>query len=428
MTRVSSPIIDQLLNDFHYPEDETTRRGDKFMSLSKSKADKDPGHPDLGIVAAEQDWQQNKGRPFTVEDSLMNDILKSASGKSEDIGKTACSNEQMHARIADLLHMGKTPASISAHLDKVAEMEVFDRNSSDEFLKGQSGLMGLTYIEPNHFNQTSCVASMRHINNHGGKVVAASVKRIAACNGCSECKKNPDGTCKCGTYNLPIVSNTPEAQQVVAALTHGTGKKAALVARHNKEFYSNETQQVDRLMERPTTVIAGSGSLSKFDAPAVKEAASTFTPKMVQASINEGKTLQEVYVAGKKAHGSAVTERVVRTYLDTLKKTGSRVNLASLDCKLLKGRLTASETILGKPACKTCTLRNDMHCAYTGGTLLTYPGMEASGSKRASAESAQDGVQIMEALGLEAPVLDIQPNADPDYLQVDLSNTQGMEF
>ena len=424
MARISSPIIDQLLNDFHYPEDETTRRGDKFTALTKDKADKDPAHVDLGIVAAEEDWHQNAARPFTVEDSLMHDILKSASGKAEDVGKVARSDEQMHSRIADLLHMGKSPVAISAHLDKVAEMEIFDRNSSDEFLKGQSGLMGLTYIEPNHFNQKSCTASLRHIKNHGGQVNAASVKRIAACSGCADCKKNPDGTCRCGTYKLPIVSSAPEAQQVVAALTHGTGKKAALVARHNKAFASSETVQVDRLVERPTTVIAGSGSLSKFDVVTVKEAAAEFTPKMVQASINEGKTLQEVYAAGKKAHGSALTERVVRTYLDALKKTGSRVNLASLDCKLLKGRLTASETILGKPACKTCTLRNGMHCAFTGGTLLTYPGMESAGAKTAS---VKDGVEIMEVLGLEEPTLDIQMNKDPDYLQVDLSS-QGMEF
>ena len=100
--------------------------------------------------------------------------------------------------------------------------------------------MGLTYLEPNHFNQTSCVASLRHIHNHGGQVNAASVRRIAACPGCSECKKNPDGTCKCGTYKLPIVSNVREAQQIVASLTHGTGKRAALVARHNKEFNARQ--------------------------------------------------------------------------------------------------------------------------------------------------------------------------------------------
>ena len=424
--RISSPIIDQLLNDFHYPEDEATRRGDEFMALSQNEADKDPAHADSGIVAAEEDWHQNASRPFTVEDSLMNDILKSASGKNEDIGKTACDDKTMHARIADMLHLGMTPAAITARLDKMAEMEVFDRNSSDEFLKGQSGLMGLTYLEPNHFNQTSCVASLRHIHNHGGQVNAASVRRIAACPGCSECKKNPDGTCKCGTYKLPIVSNVREAQQIVASLTHGTGKRAALVARHNKEFNTLQASQVNRSEERPTTpVIAGSGCMSKFNIETTKEAASAFTPKMVQASLNEGKTLQEVYVAGKTAHGSAVAERTVRTYLDTLKKTGARINLASVDCKLLKNRLTASETILGKAACKTCGLRNEMHCGFTGGTVLSYPGMESPSPKTAS---VKDGVQIMEDLGLQAPTLDIQIASDPDYLQVDIPATSSMEF
>ena len=154
-----------------------------------------------------------------------------------------------------------------------------------------------------------------------------------------------------------------------------------------------------------------------------KEGLSSFTPKNVQASLEAGKTLQEVYVASKQARGSAATERVVRTYLDGLKKTGARINLAAVDCSLLKHRLTASESIIGKSKCATCTHRcAGMHCGFTGGTLLSFPGMDRVGGKRASLQqaTAPDGVATMQAMELIAPTLDIEIRKDRDLLQVEL--------
>jgi hypothetical protein len=63
-----------------------------------------------------------------------------------------------------------------------------------------------------------------------------------------------------------------------------------------------------------------------------------------------------------------------------------------------------------------------MHCGFTGGTLLSFPGMEqAVGSKRAAAQAqVQDGVQFMQQMELQAPVLEFQIKGDRDLLQVEL--------
>ena len=170
-------------------------------------------------------------------------------------------------------------------------------------------------------------------------------------------------------------------------------------------------------------------SLTSFDIQATREAASSFSAKSVKASIDGGKTLNDVYVESKKAHGSAKTQRVVRAFLDGLKKSGARINLAAVDCSLLKNRLTASETILGKPKCASCTLRGGMHCGFTGGTILSFPGMETTGAKRASmATPGQDGVALMDAMELKAPELVIDIKEDRKLQEVEMPSIPTVSF
>ena len=428
-------IIDQLLGDFTPTADEGIHRGFDIDSITDAEDDNlldelapggehtnaNPGNHS-GIVAAEQDWQQNGAKPFTREDSVMEDVLKHVDGKLQTGGMSTLSDSEVKMRIAALLHLGHTPIVITAYLKKLAEQQLFNREVSAEFLKDQSGLMGFSYLEPNHFNQKSCTASLKHIKQYG-RIKAASVKRIAACEGCENCKKDSEGECKCAAYGLPIVGTQKELQSVVARLTGGTSKKASLVQKHNAESDPRPGHVVialDRSNERDATLTtAGIGSIQKFDVQAARDAAGNFSPKAVKASIDGGKTLTEVYKESKKVYGSDRTERVVRTYLDNLKKTGSRINLAAIDCSLLKGRLTASETIMGKEKCAECTLRNGMHCAHTGGTLLSYPGMEKLSSKRASmATPGQDGVSYMESLELRAPALDVVIGKDRELLDI----------
>lgn len=351
-----------------------------------------------------EDWNNQAARPFTAEDSLMSDVLKEASLAPRHAGGRV-SHLDIKRRISTQLTLGWAPRQVTAALDKLAEQVIFDRQMADEYLKDQSGLEGLAYIEPNHFNQ-SCVASLKHIQHHG-KLKSASVKRIAACKGCTHCKPDHQGGCKCAAYGLPIVGNAQDLQRVVAGLTKGTAKKSHLVARHNGgEITTTPGHSVavvaGRTEHETASKLAGHGTLTKFEPAALKLASSDFNPKVVKASIAGGKTLSNVYAEAKKAHGSHKTELVIKAYLNGLKHSNERINTAAVDCSLLRKRLTASETLIGKSKCASCSYRQQMHCGYTGGTLLSYPGLGTGGAKRASRKDpeAPDGNDIMAELGL----------------------------
>lgn len=422
-------LVDQLLGDLVPEGDDSDihvglQRGQDFKSISD---DADMGLLDelfphgehnsanvAGMVVAAEDWNQNGARPFTREDSVMNDVLKQGSG----LPRMASADVQM--RISALLHLGKSPRHITAYLEKLAEQQVFDRQESADFLKDQSGLQGLAYIEPNHFNQKSCIASLRHIKQNGA-LKAASVKRIAACDDCTSCKESDDDSCKCATYGLPIVANAKDLGRVVAKLTGGTSKRSSLVERHNGGTTSSTpghaVARVSREIQPTKTVIAGNGAITKFDSAAFRQANSEVTPRHIQASLDEGNTLAKVYASTKLKVGSGRAKTVVTAYLNGLKKSGARVNLAAMGCDLLKRRLTASETILGCSKCATCGGRQGMHCGITGGTLITYPGMEKSTGKRASMvnNNAPDGNATMDSLELHTPELDVPIGADRGF-------------
>ena len=480
-------VVDELLADFR-PEgglDPTIstglKRGQDFKALS---AQADQGILDelfgqgdhrmasaqtanrSGLVAASANWRQSPAarqaqettydaKPHTQDDlpegnpglfkdasddSIMGDVMKHASAEDpqslKDLGKKYISDGDIKKFIGDQLHLGKTPSQVFASLRLLAAQAVFDNTQMDEFLKDQSGLMGMSYLEPNRFNK-DCKASLAHIRTNGN-LRAASVKRIAACTGCSECKCGPDGKEKCATYNRPIVGSAQDLASVVSSLTGGSMKKAALVAKHNGVTASADTPghsaNVIASRTAPTAPqkIAGSQtSISRFDSQEFKTANSAFTPAAVMASLNDGSSFARIFAAAKLEHGTQTAEKVCRAFLDNLKGSGQRINLASVDCTLLKRRLASSETILGANKCASCGFRGGMHCGLTGGTLLSYPGMgnkEASNMRTASAASPiRDGVQTMNDLGMTQQELTIDFKAPRNLLQVEVSGVPEFE-
>ena len=93
----------------------------------------------------------------------------------------------------------------------------------------------------------------------------------------------------------------------------------------------------------------------------------------------------------------------------------------------MKNRLASSETILGKEKCASCGFRNSMHCGLTGGTLLSFPGMEKVSAKTASAPG-QDGVSFMQSLELTAPTLEIKINQDRVLPDVEMDTIPTVRF
>lgn len=470
--------IDELLADFRPSGDDPTisaglRRGQDFKAMS---AQADEGILDelfgagehkmasaqtanrSGLVAANANWRQSPAarranettydaQPRTQDDlpggapgqfkdasadgSILGDVMKRASGDDPqnlaNLGKQHIDTAKVKEFVTTQLSIGKTPMQVAASLRQLAAQAEFDNTETDEFLKDQSGLLGYSYIEPNKFNR-DCKASLAHIRAHG-QLRAASIKRIAACAGCSECKCGPDGKSKCATYGLPLVGNAQELGRVVASLTGGTMKKATLVARHNGVQATADTPghapRVIASRTAPTAPQRTAGTqsgISRFDVQEFRTAHSAFTPASVLASLNEGQSFARIFAAAKLEHGTQAAERVCRAYLSGLKGSGQRINLASLDCSLLKRRLASSETILGASKCASCSLRNGMHCGLTGGTLLSYPGMgTGTSSKTASATSTvKDGVDTMRELGMTAPELTIDFAKPRGLMQVDV--------
>ena len=446
------------------------RRGQDFLSLSE-RADQGIldelfGQGDhrtasaqvanrSGLVAANEHWRQRtaprkangedlasttgESQPHTVDDlqdgkfkdaGMLGDVLRIASSDDpqnlENIGKSHVDSGAVKKWIGNQLTLGKTPSQVVAGLKRLAEQAVFDHQSSYDFLKDQAGLMGMSYIEPNQFHK-DCKASLAYIRANG-QLRTASVKEIAACKGCSECKCGADGTKKCATYNRPIVSNAKDLGRVVASLTGGTMKKAALVARHNGAAASvpGHAPNVITARTAPTEApkVAGSQSgISHFDAAEFRASNSRFTPASVVASLNEGTTFAKIFAAAKLEYGTQVAERTCRAFLDSIKGSGQRINLASLDCSLLKRRLASTETILGASKCAGCTLRNSMHCGLTGGTLLSFPGMTPKGSNAKTASAApapMDVVATMQGMGMAHPEVTIDFSAPRNLMQVDV--------
>jgi hypothetical protein len=476
---INTNIVDELLSDFRPTDglDPTVsvglKRGQDFNALSaaadqgildelfgggqhKSASTHAPSKS--GIVAANVNWRQSPAarraqettydaEPHTqddlpasdpgkfkdaADDSIMGDVMKHASAEDPqnltDLGKKYLSPGDIKQFITTQLTLGKTPSQVFASLRTLAAEAVFDNVPMDEFLKDQSGLMGLAYVEPNKFNK-DCKASLNHIRTNG-VLRAASVKEIAACKGCSECKCGPDGSKKCAVYNRPIVANAQELGRVVANLTNGTMKKADLVAKHNGVTTSASAPGIapNVIASRtaplaPQKTAGNQVGISRFDSGEFRTANSSFTPAAVVASLNEGQSFGRIFAAAKLEHGTQSAEKVCRAFLDNLKGSGQRINLASVDCTLLKRRLASSETILGAAKCSSCALRNGMHCGLTGGTLLSYPGMgkEASAVKTAAmAPRVKDGVETMHDLGLQEPSLTIDFRGPRDLMPVDV--------
>lgn len=462
-------VVDEMLADFRpsaHNEDISAglRRGQDYLALS-AKADTglleelfgEGEHRNAasqvanrsGLVAATGNWRNSPAAhraqaaaydslPHTQDDlqngqfkdasdegSILGDVVKQASTDDPqnlaDIGKPYIDAAQVKKWIGDQLTLGQTPNQVFAGLKRLAAQAVFDQTPMYDYLKDQSGLNGMAFIEPNQFNK-ECKASLAHIRAHG-QLRAASVKRIAACANCTECKCDPSGNARCATYGRPIVSNPAELGKVVASLTGGSMKKASLVDRHN----GTPTVTSNVLPTRTAAVAPATprvGQVTHFNADEFRTANSKFSTASVLASLNEGTPFERIFASAKLEHGTQTAERVCRAFLDGIKGTGQRINLASVDCSLLKRRLASSETIIGASKCAGCTLRNGMHCALTGGTLLSYPGMDKVGmnSKRAALAATQttDGMQLMASLELiDVPEMVIPIRGDRTLMQVD---------
>lgn len=353
----------------------------------------------VGVVgSAKEGWRQH-----SFDNSPVGDALADLAGKQANNSKQTLTDEQIKRFVSTRLHCGDSPRKVSAQLKKMAEMVVYNHQMADAYLSDMSGMMGLGYIEPNHFMSASCQRSLEEITKLGGRVKAACVKRLKSCGSCRMCRvaSGAGELDRCDLYKLPIVGNATELRRVIVA-KYKTATKVKLAAIHNGEQATQNTGLLR--VEAKATQIAGS-----ISPVSIQE----FNATHVANLIKSGSDLVTAFSTGQKTVGTHVATRAITSYISSLKKTGSQVDISKVDCRFLRGKLATNNPVHGVSKCQSCTYRNCMHCGLTGGTLTSFPGMEMVGSKQASkTKLATDGAAMMESYGLTTEAVQLQGEID----------------
>jgi len=348
------------------------------------------------------------------------------------VEKREVSNEEVQRYLRRMLNDGVPPVKIAAQLGKLAEVLDFNRGMATDYLNRNAGQLGLAYIQPNEF-MDKCPNTYERLKvkaaSEGRTIQAKSVKQLNACQGCVFFHKA--GSSKtCNLYKLPIVGNQNELLTVVNKMTPGvpTGsKKLALLKIANRE--DQRTQTVQHVVSsRPVQKVHNTSPDAMRLANQRKEV--DFTPADYERYHLAGNPLEKIYNFAVKKVGSAKASKSVREFINGLKTAGTKVALSQIDCTFLKQKLGVQNAIIGAVKCSSCTYRKGMHCGLTGGTLVSFPGMEKQASNHKIGENApKDGRAMLKEFDLtaSAEMPDIEISASgPDRSEVQMGNVASM--
>ena len=497
----------------------------KSATLLNRLAEKDAAASRLGAnmpaqtrVAMHSEDYQNDTNDQSIFDEVTSTLEQAGRDADPDhIEKRNQSEAEVTTYVHKLLNQGTSPARVAALLEKVAEIELYDKlkNMGGNYLKNNAGLLGYAYLEPNTFmdqqnptygpehtassekdfchkcnkkvtpvkreakeycpecrslivfkpkqgsdaktalggrvchscrkpigrkdttcpacgkptpftdpfdpktRQASSDACVRQFNAWKAAGItprAHSVKKIAACNGCTFFKNR-----SCGLYHLPVVANARELAPIVNKLTAGVpaqSKRAALVQLANGEPMRNQSI----VISRPATQVPKYSQRTVEDIRELRKEASTdFTVDSVAAMHKKGATLDTILKTGSAKVGSVKAGWAIKAFISSLRDKGTKIALSQIDCTLLKQKLGVANAIIGAVKCADCIYRSDMHCGLTGGTLLSFPGMEHTG-KQASAPP-ENALKVLKDYELvKAPRLgDIDMNP-PERLEIEMES------
>jgi len=344
-------------------------------------------------------------------DNVLNEVTQTFNkAENTDYEKKGLSDNEIESRLKLLLNLGWTPAKIAGFMgDRVAELKVFDNTqSSASFIEAYAPGLGIAYIEPNFYMQ-ACGNSLDKIQKEG-KLRALSVKKIAACNGCSS---NNCGNCS--LYKRPIVASSQELTSLIKdALKSKNIKSASL-----KEGLAKLHNGIGQKDNRPAiTSSANTGQ--------IRTAGDKRSGRRKEASVEEigsalasGIPLNKVFKTASAQYGQVSATSAIKRFIAGLKQAKSKVSIASLDCSFLKGKLASSNAIVGAKKCASCAYRGGMHCGLTGGTLLSFPGMDKVASNKISHDNPTDG----RAMLFEYDILDTQEDI-PLTIDEDRTDTE----
>jgi hypothetical protein len=392
MTKIYSSILDQILSDLAPNPSEVglkseISRGEEFENISQSEEDAafvNELAPRVASVAA--DWRQKAQASFSNGGLLEEAALRSVGSKAAgEVEKTALTNDQVKRFISDRLHMGRRPSQVADDLEKLSDLHVFEKGLASDVLSDMSGVVGYTYLEPNHFHDT-CQASLERISREG-KVIAKSVKRIAACSSCTGCVGG-----SCSVYKLPIIASKGDLKELVEKEASKIGKSASKKTMAELHDWTPEAKSVTSYSH--ATQIAGFEHIAR-------EAEKTITKEHIAAQV-EASPLVQVFSTAAETFGKVAAKRAVNGYLNSLKTSKAKVSIDNVDCRLLVGKLSSGNAIVGSKKCPECVYRNCMSCGLTGGTLISFPGMNTVKSAHKVAAGAKSGEVILAEYQLES--------------------------
>jgi hypothetical protein len=176
--------------------------------------------------------------------------------------------------------------------------------------------------------------------------------------------------------------------------------KCASCKAHGKEMHktSSSTEMVTRAPE--AFVQATPGHIRS----AQKKVIANFDSAVVAKYHAAGHSVDKIYKAASVKYGSAQASKAIRDWAHNLKNTDTKIALSQIDCTVLKKmgvKLSSKNAIIGAEKCGSCSYRNGMHCGLTGGTLLSYPGMNQTASNKKVAVGAPvDGRSMLKEFDL----------------------------
>jgi hypothetical protein len=155
-----------------------------------------------------------------------------------------------------------------------------------------------------------------------------------------------------------------------------------------------------------------------------RAAAPELDASVIERYHKKGHSLEKIYKQAASKFGTAQASKAVKEFIASLKKKPIKVALSQIDCTFLKNKLADHNPIIGAHKCGSCTYRKGMHCGLTGGTLLSFPGMDKTSSNHKIGEGApEDGRTILAEFDMmpnsgrpgDTKMADIEMNADrPD--------------
>lgn len=389
----------------------------KTSTLKNRMYEKEKAAPQINAVQA--DWHKSAVRSEDYRskhgdnDSLLDEVtmsIEKAEGSANfaenSVAKKEISEGQVQKYIRDLLNQGTSPAKVAQQLEKLAEIELFNKGMATDYLQRNAGMLGLAYLEPNTFmdkespsyqhtasddsphctkcdslmkqsggqyvceqcghvrelgaralpkSSNACVRSYEGMKNAGIKPTARSVKQINACQECTFFKKDAAGK-HCNLYHLPVVANVEELSQIVNNLTPGVpqkNKRAALVQIANgdgKRAQASASHVCDNTIIVKTADAHVNNQTARH-APTHH----TFTATHVAKLHDKGVGLSDVYKWADKKFGSVETSVAFRGFAQSFRKNErGRIVVAAADLQFLNSIGIRSEKFEGGAKCGSC--------------------------------------------------------------------------